>query len=380
MGRDRTGHVLDPWQPGCLDIHHLANPGGDSTLIVGPDGATLLVDAGAHQSRTWAGARPGQRIAEYATRILDQAGRSRLDHAVVTHLHSDHIGGVCGDEPLAPGGAYRLTGISDVDAEVGIGSLIDPDHPDYGYPPFEGLDHCSNYVAFVADRVSRGRRVERVTVGGTAQIALGSGAGEQVVARAVAARGRVWTGEDEAVTDLWPPRESLDPADYPDENSGSIALHLRYGAFSYFCAGDLTDWGDAGLRPWMAALSPVARAVGRVSVAVAPHHGLFDGVGAAVAAALAPRAWVVSTWHSNHPSPSTLALLLHPRLYRGDRDVYITRLFPVARSYLSHFIDRVASTAGHVVVRVAPGGEEFRVAVVDDVTGLVTSVSPAMAA
>jgi glyoxylase-like metal-dependent hydrolase (beta-lactamase superfamily II) len=380
VGVDRVGRPLVPWEPGGLDVHHVANPGGDATLVVGPGGSTLLVDAGAASRRMWGRMRPGQGIARYAAGVLDEVAGSRLDHVLITHLHADHIGAVWDGAPVAPGRGYRLTGVSDVDAELGIGTLIDPDHPEYGYPPFEGVTHCENYVAYVADRVARGGRVERVRVGGTTQIDLGGAGGEQATVRAVAARGRVWTGHGDSVVDRWPPRDELDPADYPDENSGSIALRLEYGAFSYFCAGDLTDWGDAGTRPWLASLSPAARAAGPVSVAVAPHHGLYDGVSAAVAAALAPRVWVVSTWNGDHPSPSTLALLFHPRLYRGDRDVHVTALSPEAESYLARWVDRLASRAGHVVVRVAPGGDTFRVVVVDETTGLVRSVSAVLAA
>jgi beta-lactamase superfamily II metal-dependent hydrolase len=356
----------------------LANPGGDSTLVVGPDGSTLLVDAGAHPGRLWGRMRPGQAISRYAADVLERTGRPRIDHAVVTHLHADHIGGVWEGAPRAPGGGYRLTGMADVDAEIGIGTLIDPDHPDYGYPPFEGVSHCENYLAYVRERVARGGRVERVRVGGTSQIVLGGAGAERALVRVVAARGRVWTGEGEEVVERWPPREHLDRADYPDENSGSIGLRLEYGRFSYFCAGDLTDWGDAGTRPWLASLSAAARAAGPVSVAVAPHHGLYDAVSAEVAAALAPRVWVVSAWAREHPSPSTLAHLLHPRLYRGDRDVYLTWLSPAAEAYLARWVDKLASRAGHVVVRVLPGGDEFRVVVLGASTGVVESVSATM--
>ena len=44
---DVVGQPLRPWRPGMLDIHHISTGRGDSTLIVGPDGSTVMIDAGA---------------------------------------------------------------------------------------------------------------------------------------------------------------------------------------------------------------------------------------------------------------------------------------------------------------------------------------------
>jgi beta-lactamase superfamily II metal-dependent hydrolase len=369
---DRVGARLAPWRPGHLDIHHLSTGRGDCTLVVAPDGSTLLVDAGAaagsgHRAlepRPDGSRRSGEWIARYVRRRLADTGRRRVDHALLTHLHPDHIGGVDDTVPVHPAGSHRLTGICDVDAAVGIDRLIDPDHPRYGYPAFEVRDACENYLDFVRHRMEHGGSVEAFEVGSRTQIRLDSG-GHDVEVRNLACRGRVWTGHGEEVTRVFPPREQLADGDHPDENSGSAAIRLGYGAFSYFCAGDLTDWADAGTRPWMDALTPAARAAGPVDVAVAPHHGSFDSCGSATVAALAPRVWVVSAWHVAHPSPVTLARLLHPRLYPGPRDVYLTDLWAHAGSVLGPWLPRVVSRSGHVIIRVDPGGTTFRVVVTD---------------
>ena len=367
-GVDEVGARLEPWRPGSLDLHHLATGRGDATLVVGTDGSTLLIDAGAVAehvatqvpARPDTSRRPGEWVARYVRRRLAETGRRRLDQALITHLHPDHFGGADASDVREPGGRYRLTGISDVDAAVGIDRLVDVDHPDYGYPPFEGRDHCANYLAYVGARVERGERVERFVVGSATQLRLGD-----VEVRNLAARGRVWSGTGDGVHDVFPPREQLAPADYPTENAGSAAVRLRLGDFTYFAAGDLTDSADAGTRPWMDAGTPAARAAGRVSVAVAAHHGGFDACGPGTVAALAPRVWVVSSWHASHPSNATLYRLLHRRLYPGPREVYLTELADAARVVLSPRLRAVASQGGHVVVRVDPGGSAFRVVVTD---------------
>ena len=44
---DAEGMTLTPWRRGQLDIHHISTGRGDATLVVAPDGTTILIDAGA---------------------------------------------------------------------------------------------------------------------------------------------------------------------------------------------------------------------------------------------------------------------------------------------------------------------------------------------
>lgn len=157
--------TLEPWRPGMFDIHHLAYGRGNSTLILGPDGTTLLIDAGATSDSTNvsciqkpnAQVRPGQWIASYVQRQILPAGRRELDYALITHIHPDHLGDLGGGDPSSPKGDYRLTGITDVDALVPIRKLIDRGFPDYSYPaldsPFStGAPFALNYFAYVKPR------------------------------------------------------------------------------------------------------------------------------------------------------------------------------------------------------------------------------------
>ncbi len=53
------------------------------------------------------------------------------------------------------------------------------------------------------------------------------------------------------------------------------------------------------------------------------------------------------------------------RLYPGPREVFATDLHAGVRAVISG-IEKIAGDRGHIVLRVSPGGGEFRVVLVDD--------------
>jgi beta-lactamase superfamily II metal-dependent hydrolase len=71
---------------GKLQIYVIDVEGGQSTLFVTPTGQSLLIDTG------WPdhGGRDASRIVAAAK----QAGISRIDYVLLTHFHTDHVGGV----------------------------------------------------------------------------------------------------------------------------------------------------------------------------------------------------------------------------------------------------------------------------------------------
>ncbi|WP_100407450.1 helix-hairpin-helix domain-containing protein [Bacillus solitudinis] len=68
-------------ETGGLEIHHLNVDQADSTLIITPNGKSMLIDAGERSS--------GEKVVQY----LKQIGISSIDKLVITHAHEDHLGG-----------------------------------------------------------------------------------------------------------------------------------------------------------------------------------------------------------------------------------------------------------------------------------------------
>lgn len=379
---DQPGQRLRPWRPGQLDIHHIATGRGDAALIVSPSGALALIDAGAvvRADPAQVAARPdasrpaGEWIARYVARRMADVPRDRIDALAITHLHPDHVGGVDPATPWHPSRSHRLTGASDVAHRIRIAALFDPDWPDYGRTPFEDRRSAENYVAFARQFAASGGHVARLVPGSAAQLLPGQ---PGFAIRTLASRGRVWTPPSGS-RDLFTSAGVLTPADAPRENDGSAAFLLRYGRFRWFAGGDLTDWADAGTRPWLNALTPAARAAGPVDVAVLGHHGMFDAGSADTLSALAARAWIVPAWHALHPSPEVLARLFNPRLLPGRRDVYATAMHPATAAAMPWLTDRLAAAGGHIVVRVAATGARWRVVVTSngDETDTVMVASP----
>ncbi|MDP1619223.1 ComEC/Rec2 family competence protein [Phenylobacterium sp.] len=373
--RDEVGQRLAPWRPGSLDIHHIATGRGDSTLVIGPDGSSLMIDAGASGGaappalppRPSDARRPGEWIARYALRRLRETGGAGIDVFLATHQHPDHVGDVGDATPLAPGGGYRLTGVSDVDHLVPIGRLVDRGYPDYAAPSRLEAAFQQNYEAFVQARIAAGRPVERFRPGALNQLRRrGAGTHPQFQIRNLAVNGEVWTGEGEDVRPLFPPLADLSPADIPEENLWSAALRLSYGDFDYFAAGDLTSTTFEGALPWRDVEGAAAEAAGPVEVAVSPHHGMFDATGARAVRALQPKAWIISSWHALHPGPSTLNRLFNGRLQPVEPRVFATGLDPATEAASPWLTHRLASRQGHVVVRVAEDGASFTIVVTDN--------------
>lgn len=349
---DVVGQPLRPWRRGGLDIHHIATGKGDSALVIGPDGTSLMIDAGASTTpppasldiRPSAERRPGEWIGRYARRHLAAVGEPKLDAFWLTHLHPDHV-----------------DGLPDVTAQLPIGVLVDRDYPDYAYPKPSEAPFAKAYVAFVRARLKAGDKVERFRVGAADQFKMSG-----VEIRNLAGGGEVWTGQGTETRRLFPPIDGLPTADIPDENACSSAIRLRYGAFDYFAAGDLLSHDFDGALPWRDVETSAAEAAGQVDVAVAAHHGMFDATGAKVVRALKPRAWIIQAWHTAHPSTDALERMLSQRLYAGPRDVFATGLSPANAMAHSWLTDRLAAHDGHVIVRVAPGGGSYRIVVTDN--------------
>jgi hypothetical protein len=85
--------------------------------IVKPLKAFPPVPDGEHSAAYW--------IADYIRQFAPTARPVKLDYALITHFHTDHMGTITPDKPMSKTGAYRLAGITELADLVPITTLVD---------------------------------------------------------------------------------------------------------------------------------------------------------------------------------------------------------------------------------------------------------------
>ncbi len=373
----KVGDVLPLWNEGCLDIHHINTGRGESSLIIMPDGTTMLVDAGAinvkgrslMESVPDDSREPGEWIARYIKRATAAMPGRSLNYMLLTHFHSDHMGKHTKDSKDAPAGGYKLVGITEVAEFVPFEKIMDRGWPDYDFPAPQKAPEVLNYRKFLDWQIAnKGLVAEGFKVGVKDQIVLRNNPAKypDFEIRNLAASGVVWTGTGSETRNHFPDPKTLKPGAII-ENNCSIAFRLTYGAFDYFSGGDLSVAGmefPATAEPWMDIERPVALVTGAVDVMKANHHGYRDANSAFFLGTLRPRVIVIDTWHVAQPSANSYHLMRSGKTWPGARDIFITNQTEAAR--LATQIDRKGPPPGHVVIRVSPGGAEYRVYVIEE--------------
>jgi hypothetical protein len=124
--------------------------------------------------------------------------------------------------------------------------------------------------------------------------------------------------------------------------------------------------------------SAVAWVTGPVDVMLLNHHGNSDSSGPFFVSVLQPRVCIAHVWDAQQVDPTTLGRLRSERLGPGPRDIFMTnggwegraehivRVFgeEAGRQHLEDL--KTVTQQGHIVVRVAPGGETYEVIVLTD--------------
>ena len=350
------GEALPKWTPGTLDIHQINTGRGNAMLSILPDGTTLLVDAGnggnlpprgtppkPDGSRT-----PGEWIARYARAM----GVAAIDYGYLTHFHNDH-----------------MNAMVEVAERLAIPKMLDRAWPDYNYPSSDHAEFQAPAFVQYRDYLKKGTtKGERFAPGRHDQIVLTRDPGKypEFQVRNIAANGEVWTGVGTTTRRLFPALDGLERTEWPTENMCSQAIRISYGKFDYYTGGDMPGMPRPGYPGWQDVETPVARAVGPVEAAVVDHHGNRDSTNAFLVSAFRPRIWVIPVWSSDHPGHDVLDRMYSTRLYPGPRDVFATNMIEANKIVIGPLLDRLASSQGHILIRVAPGGASYHVIILDD--------------
>ena len=269
-------------RPNILEIHHINIGQGDSTLIVGPTGKSLLLDAG---ESYWNSSADAQTIGPYIQGVL---GCKSLDYVLITHFHTDHIGYVG-----YYGGLWHLVETQGFT----VGQMLHRDYTTYLGASSGTLDNWKTYLA----GAGQDKLHPVIAVEGTGQINLGTGVTFKIVT--VDGNG------------------SLKPGDYsgdatpPAENDYSIGAVLSLGNFDEWIGGDLDgQFYDSGYSYTYHDIElSVAPEVGDVDVYRANHHGSDHSNNPTFVNQLDPEVSIISVGNDNtygHPRQSVMDLLL----------------------------------------------------------------------
>jgi beta-lactamase superfamily II metal-dependent hydrolase len=286
------------WTSGNLEIHHINIGQGDSTLIVGPTGKSLLFDAG---ESTWNSSTKARIIGLYIENVL---GCKTLDYVVVSHFHLDHIGYV------GYGGLWHLVEIQGFT----VGTTLLRDYNDY-LGDISGT--FTNWKMYL-EGSGQTKLHPDTAIEGTGQVNLGAGVIFNIVA--ISGNGALIPGNFQG--DSSP----------PSENDYSIGAVLSYGDFDEWIGGDLSgeyDISGFGYSYHDIELS-VAPEVGDVDVYRVNHHGSAHSSNASFIGQLDPEVSIVTVGNKNtygHPDQTTMdRLLATSTVYmteRGDTDTDI---------------------------------------------------------
>ncbi len=360
-GRAEVGEPLPAWSEGCLDIHAINTGRGECTLLILPDGTSLVIDAGEFSSeptkfrnvpqRPDTLTRPTKTYARYMKRFMPR--KDSLDYFLLTHFHMDHLGQLEPEYATAPEGGYVLSGVTALYGELPFRTLVDRAWPDYDSLAFQAMSTASlaNYRKFVDYAAAHGGlKAERLHLGSRSQFPLRYRAGEypDFEILNICANGWVWDGE--RAVDCYEGASRK-------ENGASCGILVRYGDFEYLTAG------DAGSNTRVE--YPCALTIGHPIEAMKAHHHLSPHtMEPETMAVLQPDVVVTQSFYVRDIQPDKEIIRRitgseATRLYCTNIDRSLTQADP-------ELYARCSGIGGHVVIRVEPGGGEYRVYMLDD--------------
>lgn len=390
--------ILAPWVKGNLDIHFINSGRGECAFLIYPDGTQMVLDCGASVMQYDSGenlgypqvgiyAKPdvsqvaGFWYARYIRKCMEWTGNQTIDYGLNTHFDGDHLGvGYAGygiTPPVNPAGGWYQTGFTYLLDNFKFGKMLDHGYPSYDYPYAQSgtvKTNCDNYRK-CADyhQKNDGLKRELFVAGSSTQLAPVRDAASfpNFKVQNVFVNGTIWTGSGESTRELFPDKSTFTGAGAakeasPSENSCSAVIKVSYGKFDYYGGGD-AGFNGASNFTWKDVEGNVSKVVGQVDVMKATHHGSTDGCSQTLLTALAPSDIIVNVWQAVQPRAVTYERLISNQTNGGKSRIFLTN---VNEDYKNkEYSDkgkRITAYGGHIVVRVAPGGDSYSIYLLDD--------------
>ena len=314
-------------QDGRLDIYFIDVEGGAATLLVTPQGESLLIDSGYPDF----GGRDRDRIVSVAR---EQAGLEQLDHAMVSHWHRDHYGNHA-----------ALT------AKIRIVNFWDRGIPDALQEDAQFEDRIGDY------RKASQNRSRAVKPGD--MLPLKSGKTPLSLKIVTASRNVIPnSGHPNPFAD-----EHQPAAEDRSDNAASISSLLQFGQFRFLTCGDLTWNVEARL------VTP-NNPVGKVDVYMVTHHGLPSSNNPVLVKAVDPVVAVMCNGPTKGGAEQTqktlreVASLKH--LYQLHRNVKLTAAQQAPAAFIANSGQTEGCEGFFVKLSVAPDGRKYTVQIGPD--------------
>lgn len=367
------------WKEGELDIHHIYTGRGESNFFIFPDGTSMLIDAGDYDPEDYLLMTPAlpdtsRQAGEWISRYIEQVNphKSHVNYFFLSHFHDDHFGEARKKLRMTTGRNpdYILSGICKVAEQLHFDKLIDSSYPDYDFPCMDHNDkHLINYRNFVRWQVKSGMlEAEPFTVGSDGQFVLQYDIASypEFKIQNLVSNGVVWSGKgmlaDSLVSDTHKNRRCNH-----NKNTMSCGIRLSYGAFRYYTAGDLSGEIKDTAGKDLEIEKKVATVCGEVDICKVNHHGYLDAMPEGFVRNIRAAHYIFPVWDYQHIQPSVIERVASPKLHDGKESrLYFTYIPPYLRDRcrLHEWNKQIAEENGHVIVKVLPKGDCYKIYIV----------------
>ena len=356
-----VGQPLTAWSEGELDIHTISTGRGECLFFILPDGTTMVVDAGEfsregeHKNvlqRPNAVTRPTQVYGDYIKHFMPK-GRNAIDYMHISHFHMDHMGNLEKEYTKDETGTYTLAGVTALYHHIPFIEVIDRAYGNYDNLKVNSMSEAAlaNYRKFLEYQVGKkALQASQFKVGAVNQFAMKYNAAAYPNFRIenVCANCCLW--QNGQSVDIYAQKGAAKA-----ENAASCGFVIRYGEFDFHTAGDIGDYYDYEYA--------VASAVGQVEATKAHHHLSPHSNCKKAMDVLKPKVLVATSFYVREIQPDKSKF---GYITEGGCHIYCTS---VGEALLTQYpLDYIKcnATSGHIVIRVAKGGESFMVYTLDD--------------